>query len=80
MRIAILSIWHETNSFAAEMNDQTDIPVQMGQEMLEKAHPRDYIGGFVEVAGHHPDVEIVPIAKVDFVLVNRGGNHYGRGI
>jgi microcystin degradation protein MlrC len=72
MRIAIVSMWHETNSFALERNDTIDFPIQVGQEMLDKAHPRDYIGGFVEaIAG--PEVVLVPIAKVDFVTANRGG-------
>lgn len=72
MRIAIVSIWHETNSFAVEKNDTLDIPVEIGQEVLTNAHPRDYIGGFSEVASR-PDVELVPIARVDFVSGNLGG-------
>ena len=72
MKIAIVSIWHETNSFAVELNDTIDIPVQMGQEVLDQTHPRDYIGGFIEVA-RKPEVELIPIAKVDFVAGNRGG-------
>ena len=72
MRIAIVSVWHETNSFAVELNDVVDVPVQLGAEVIDRAHPRDYIGGFVETATR-PDVELVPIAKVDFVAGNRGG-------
>ena len=72
MRIAILGIRHETNSFAVEFNDSIDVPVQMGKEVLDDAPPRDYIGGFVEMATQ-PDVELVPIAKVDFVAGRRGG-------
>jgi len=74
MRIAILGIYHETNTFAVELNDDPYvIPTWIGQEILDKTHPRSYIGGFVEEARQHPDVELVPIAYVDFVRGNRGG-------
>jgi len=72
MRIAILGMHHETNTFAVERNDTIDVPVDVGQEILDRAHPRDYIGGFVEAA-QRPGVELVPIARVDFVRGFRGG-------
>lgn len=72
MRVAILGMFHETNTFAVERNDTTDIPVDVGQAIIDNAHPRDYVGGFVEAARRH-DVELVPIARVDFVRSFRGG-------
>lgn len=72
MRIAIAGMWHETNSFAVELNDKTDVPMQVGEEILAAAHPRDYIGGFVEVA-RRPGAELVPLANVNFIKGNRGG-------
>jgi len=72
MRIAILGMHHETNTFALELNDTTDVPALMGQEVIDKTHPRDYIGGFVEAATR-PGVELVPIGHVNFVTGNRGG-------
>ena len=74
MRIAILGMFHETNTFAVELNDDPlVVPVQTGQEIIEQAHPRSYIGGFIEGALKHPGVELVPIAYVDFVNSERGG-------
>lgn len=73
MRIAILGLYHETNTFAVEVNDTVDVPTEMGQEVLDKAHPRSYIGGFVEEALKHDNVELVPIANVNFIKGNRGG-------
>ena len=74
MRIAVLGIFHETNSFALERNDDlSKVPVQIGQQVLDEAHPRDYIGGFAEQARKHSDVELVPIANVNFVQGGRGG-------
>ena len=75
MRIAILGMHHETNTFAVEQNNDPDVvPARIGQEVLDNAHPRDYIGGFVEEALRHADVELVPIAHVNFVAGGRGGN------
>lgn len=69
MRIAILGMHHETNTFAVERNDRLDVPTDVGDEIIANAHPRSYIGGFIEGATR-PDVELVPIAHVNFV---RGG-------
>lgn len=69
MRIAILGMHHETNTFAVERNDLYDVPTNVGQDIIAQAHPRSYIGGFVEGASRQ-DVELVPIAHVNLV---RGG-------
>ena len=63
MRIAVAGYSHETNTFALEQNDQCDAHVLAGPEVLERAHPRSYIGGFIEGV-RRPDVELVPIATV----------------
>ncbi len=72
MRIAIVGMYHETNSFALERNDTPIAPLEVGEEILANAHPRSYIGGFVE-AVQQPGVELVPIARVDWVRGHRGG-------
>lgn len=72
MRVAILGMFHETNTFAVELNDTTDVPVDVGEAIIDNAHPRDYVGGFVEAA-RSLDVELVPIARVDFIRGFRGG-------
>lgn len=72
MRFAILGMYHETNTFAVEKNDTIELPIQLGQEVLDKAHPRSYIGGFAEVA-QSAGVELVPIGRVDFTHALRGG-------
>lgn len=69
MRIGVAGIYHETNSFSVEHNDKPDVPMHWGQEVLEQAHPKSYIGGFVE-GMKRPDVELIPIANVHFT---RGG-------
>ena len=66
MRIAIAGIYHETNTFAVEHNDKPDALMHKGQEVLTQAHPKSYIGGFMEAASKRPDVELVPIAWVRF--------------
>lgn len=63
MRIAVAGYSHETNTFALEENDRPDAAVLVGREVLEQAHPKSYIGGFVEGASR-PDVELAPIAAV----------------
>jgi microcystin degradation protein MlrC len=63
MRIAVAGYSHETNTFALEQNDRPDAAVQMGPEVLEHAHPKSYIGGFIDGV-RRPDVELVPIATV----------------
>jgi microcystin degradation protein MlrC len=69
MRIAVIGFMHETNSFSVEENDTLTATLTMGQDVLERAHPRDYIGGFMAGA-KRPGVELVPVANVRFV---RGG-------
>lgn len=72
MRFAILGMHHETNTFAVEKNDSIDIPIQLGEDVLRKAHPRSYVGGFAEIA-HGAGAELVPIGRVDFTYALRGG-------
>ncbi len=72
---------HETNTFALEQNDQPDAQVSLGAEVLERAHPKSYIGGFGE-GSRRPDVQLVPIADVNPVhggLIHRDVfEHYER--
>ncbi|MBC7237003.1 MAG: M81 family metallopeptidase [Chloroflexi bacterium] len=66
MRIAIAGFSHETNTFAAEKNDTMDsVTIQRGQEILDRAHPRSFIGGFAEAA-QGPDVELIPTVNIGF--------------
>jgi microcystin degradation protein MlrC len=69
-RIAIAGFFHETNSFALEENDEPTARLDLGADILRNAHPRDYVGGFLEGA-KRPGVEFVPIADVNFL--DRGG-------
>ncbi|MFH1568122.1 MAG: M81 family metallopeptidase, partial [Gemmatimonadota bacterium] len=66
MRIAVATISHETNTFAAEQNDSMAcVRLRRGAELLGGAHPRSFVGGFAEaMAG--PDCELVPIAGMGF--------------
>ncbi|MGQ9585371.1 MAG: M81 family metallopeptidase, partial [Anaerolineae bacterium] len=66
MRIAVAGFYHETNTFALEHNDKPDACVIEGEAMLVQAHPKSYIGGFLEGA-RRPDVELVPIVDIRFV-------------
>jgi hypothetical protein len=59
MRLAIAGYSHETNSFALEQNDQLDARVSEGVEIVQDAHPKSFVGGFVEGARRHPDVILV---------------------
>jgi microcystin degradation protein MlrC len=61
MRVAIAGLHHETNTFALERNDKLDARLQVGQEVVDQAHPRNFIGGFLE-AGREYGFEFVPIA------------------
>jgi microcystin degradation protein MlrC len=70
MRIGIAGLSHETNTFAAEKNDTMDsVRMLKGQALLDTAHPRSFIGGFVE-ATQRPDVELVPTVGISYT---RGG-------
>ena len=65
MRIGIASLWHETNTFAVEQNDNMDtVHIQRG-ETLRRAQPLNFIGGFVEGA-KRGDVELVPTVGIGF--------------
>ena len=81
IRIAIAGYSHETNTFAVEQNDKLDADILSGQDILDNAHPRNTIGGFIE-ACHRPDVQLVPIATVHPVhggLIHAGVfEHYRR--
>jgi microcystin degradation protein MlrC len=66
MRVAIIGLYHETNTFALERNDQFDAEVQLGQELIDRAHPRNFIGGFLEV-GRDRGFQFAPVAHVRFV-------------
>ncbi len=65
-RVAVASFFHETNTFALEQNTAPDAELQVGQEMIEQAHPKSYLGGFLEGVARD-DIEIVPAASVRFV-------------
>lgn len=66
MRIALIGIYHETNTFALEQNDRIDANVLTGQEMIDRAHPKNFMGGFLEVGREH-GFEFVPTSHVIFV-------------
>ncbi|HIE27450.1 TPA: M81 family peptidase [Candidatus Poribacteria bacterium] len=66
MKIGIASFSHETNTFAPEHNDSMDsVHIQRGEALLTQAHPRSFIGGFVEGA-KHPNVELIPTVGISF--------------
>ncbi len=62
-RIAVVGYSHETNTFALEHNDRPDAILRRGAEVLEQAHPKSYIGGFV-AGSRRADVQLVPVADV----------------
>jgi microcystin degradation protein MlrC len=66
MRIAIAGMFHETNTFALERNDRLDASVHSGQDVINKAHPKNFIGGFIE-SGGAKGFEFVPTSNVRFV-------------
>jgi microcystin degradation protein MlrC len=74
-RIAIAGFFHETNSFALEENDEPTAQLDSGADILRNAHPRNYIGGFIDGA-KRPGALLVPIAAVNFL--NRGGTIHTR--
>lgn len=66
MRIAVASMSHETNTFAAEQNDSMEcVHVRRGSELLSGAHPRSFLGGFIE-GMEGLGAELVPIAGIGF--------------
>ena len=66
MRIGVAGLSHETNTFAAEQNDSLGCAsVQEGEGLLANAHPRGFVGGFIEgVRGS--GVELVPTVSIGF--------------
>ena len=70
IRIGIAGMFHETNSFAAEENDELTAILLLGEDIITHAHPRNFMGGFLEAA-RRPDVQFFPTANVSFL--NRGG-------
>ena len=66
VRVAIVGFYHETNTFAVEHNDQVDAHVEIGEDLINRAHPRSYIGGFLE-GMRSSSIELVPIANIRFV-------------
>ena len=66
MRVGIVSLWHETNTFALEQNDSMEtVHIQRGDALLPKEHVGNFIGGFVEGA-NRPDVELIPTLGIGF--------------
>ena len=66
MRIGIAGIWHETNTFAMERNDTMDsVSIQRGQDVITGAHPKTFIGGFLEGAARD-DIELVASVNIHF--------------
>ncbi|MFT5378520.1 MAG: microcystin degradation protein MlrC, partial [Candidatus Latescibacterota bacterium] len=66
MRIGIVGLSHETNTFAMERNDTMDkVHIQRGQALLSTAHAKSFIGGFVEGA-QRDDIELVAGVGIGF--------------
>lgn len=68
-RIALASMFHETNTFAFEQNDKLDADLKIGQDILDLAHPRNFSGGFITgfvEAARRDDIEIIPTVEVRF--------------
>ncbi|MEZ4521903.1 MAG: M81 family metallopeptidase [Thermomicrobiales bacterium] len=81
-RVAAVSFYHETNTFALEQNTEPDAELHLGQEMAERAHPKSYVGGFLEGI-RRDDIEVVPVAHIQFVhggLVSAGMFEHYRDI
>ena len=71
MRIGIAGLSHETNTFAMEKNDSMDcVHARRGEEVIRGAHPKSFLGGFLEIATQRNDVELVPTVAIGFP---RGG-------
>ena len=66
MRVAVVGFYHETNTFASEHNDRMDAQMLVGEDVLSQAHPKSYIGGFVE-GSRRADVELVPLVDIRFL-------------
>src|SRR3982750_4543374 len=66
MRVAIAGMFHETNTFAQEHNDTLDATVNVGRAIIEKAHPKSFIGGFLE-GMVESGIELVPTVEVRYI-------------
>ena len=75
MRIAVLHFSHETVTFLANDTTLADFTYPgspaKGDEVLAM-QPRDYIGGFVQVAREYADVELVGIESPGFPVTGTG--------
>ncbi len=75
MRIAVLHFSHETVTFLANDTTLADFTYPgspaKGDAVLAM-QPRDYIGGFVQVAREYPDVELVGIVSPGFPVTGTG--------
>ena len=68
-RVAVASMFHETNTFAMAQNSALDADLRIGQDILTRAHPRNFEGGFVHgfvEAATRPDIELVMTVGVRF--------------
>ena len=64
MRFAAGGFSHETNSFALERNTDPDhFSVQSGPEIVEQAHPKSFMGGFLEAA-RGAGADVVPTVNI----------------
>ena len=66
MRIGLVGMYHETNTFALERNDTLDADVAVGHEVIDQAHPRNFMGGFIEV-GRANGFTFAPTSHVKYV-------------
>lgn len=65
MRVAVAGMYHETNTFALEHNDKLDAHLKVGDDVINKSHPKSFIGGFVE-GMQGSGIEVVPAVEVRF--------------
>jgi microcystin degradation protein MlrC len=64
MRFAAGGFSHESNSFALERNTEpAHFSVQVGEQIVERAHPKSFMGGFLEAA-RGAGADIVPTVYV----------------
>jgi microcystin degradation protein MlrC len=64
MRFAAGAFSHETNSFALERNTAPEhFSVQTGQQIVERAHPKSFMGGFHEAA-RAAGADVVPTVSI----------------
>jgi microcystin degradation protein MlrC len=68
--IAIAGLFHETNSFALEQNDDLSTPVLQGDDLFHATHYLGFLGGFRD--GIAPlGAELLPLPFVSYL--DRGG-------